>query len=76
MKIVPTACNKFDAVLMHYPNENICINKNRHYSVLYHMVVAYKQRVLMADWSGTPIWEPPSYLTSNHTGFVFQYKDN
>ena len=28
MKIAPTACKKFDAFLMHYPSENICINKN------------------------------------------------
>ena len=50
MKIIPTACKTF-AFLMHYPSENTCINKNMHYSVLYHRVVAYKYTVLIADWS-------------------------
>lgn len=51
MKVVPIACNKFDAFLMHYPSENICINKNMHYSVPYQRAVAYKYRMLIADWS-------------------------
>jgi len=72
MKIVPTACKKIDAFFMHYPSKNIGINKNMHYSVLYHRVVAYKYSVLIADWSRTPMWELPSYMTYNHSVSVLR----
>jgi hypothetical protein len=51
VKIIPTACKKFDDFLMYYPSKNTCINKNMHYSVPYHRVVAYKYTVLIAHWS-------------------------
>lgn len=70
MKIVPTACKKFMLFFMHYPSENMGINKNMHYSVLHHRVVAYKYSVLIADWSRTPMWELP---LTRHTTTVFQY---
>ena len=66
MKVVPTASKIFDAFLMHYPSENICINNNLHYSVIYRMVDSYKYRMLIAGWSQTPMWELPSYMTYNH----------